>query len=105
MIGNIKNEIWLFQTQIHTSGQAYGPGNYFSEFPDISIPYGQRGPGGIGLMLFRVLPGKEYEKSNSGDIPAGFNTKKVRGDPKGLGEMLVIKDPKQFLPYIVYNLS
>ena len=76
----------------------YGPGNYFSEFPDVSIPYGQ-------LMLFRVLPGKEYENENSGDIPNGINTKKVKGDPKGFGEMLVIKDPNQFLPYAVYNHS
>ena len=53
--------------QTHAKGQAYGPGNYFSEFPDVSIPYGR---GTNGLILFRILPGKEYEGSTN-DIPAG----------------------------------
>jgi hypothetical protein len=52
--------------QTHARGQAYGPGNYFSEFPDVSLPYGQ----GTGLILFRVLPGKEYEGAIK-DIPPG----------------------------------
>jgi hypothetical protein len=85
--------------QTRKKGQAYGPGNYFSEFPDVSLPYGQ----GQGLILFRVLPGKEYEGATSGDVPPGFHTKKVRGNQEGFGEMLVIKDKRQFLPYAVYE--
>ena len=33
---------------------AHGHGYYFSEFPDISLGYGQ------GLLMFKVLPGNEY---------------------------------------------
>ena len=78
--------------------QAYGPGNYFSEFPDISLGYGQ------GLILFRVLPGVEYSGSSL-DIPAGSNSKKVNGDPEGFGAMLIIKDSAQFLPFAHYELE
>ena len=78
--------------------QAYGPGNYFSEFPDISLGYGQ------GLILFRVLPGVEYSGSIL-DIPSGSNSKKVNGDAEGFGDMLIIKDSAQFLPFAHYELE
>ena len=94
----------MFQAHPNINGQAYGPGNYFSEFPDVSIPYGQRGSGGIGLILFRILPGKEYE-GETRDIPPGFNTKKVQGDARGFGHMLIIKDSDQLLPYAVYKFG
>jgi hypothetical protein len=56
-----------------------------------------------GLILFRILPGREYEGSTA-DIPAGYNTKKVGGNTQGFGQMLIIKDSAQFLPYAIYEL-
>lgn len=50
--------------QVHAMGQSHGPGNYFSEIPDVSMSYGS------GLILFRVLPGKEYQGSIL-NIPSG----------------------------------
>ena len=87
-----------YQNVARAHGQAHGPGNYFSKFPDVSLGYGQ------GLILFRVLPWKEYEGSER-DIPAGFNTKKVSGDNQGFGVMLIIKDSNQFLPIAHYELE
>jgi hypothetical protein len=55
------------------------------------------------LILFRILPGREYEGSTH-DIPAGYNTKKVGGNTQGFGQMLIIKDSAQFLPYAIYEL-
>jgi len=39
-----------FQQYRRAHGLAHGPGNYFSEFPQVSFRYGQ------ALILFRVLP-------------------------------------------------
>ena len=50
--------------QVHAKGQKHGPGNYFSEIPNISMAYGS------GLILFRVLPGREYQGGDL-DIPSG----------------------------------
>jgi hypothetical protein len=77
-------------------GLAHGPGNYFSEFPQISFKYGQ------ALILFRVLRGHEYEGSTL-DIPLNFHSKKVGGNTEGFGKMLIIKDSDQFVPYVVYE--
>ena len=87
-----------YQTSDLAHGRVYGPGNYFSEFPDTSLRFGQ------GLILFRVLPGKEYEGPIH-DIPQSYNTKKVQGDNNGFSQMLIIKDSNQFLPYAVYELG
>jgi hypothetical protein len=78
-------------------GRAHGHGCYFSEFPDVSQGYGD------GLLLFRVLPGNEY--SGVSDIPKGFQSKKVNGDTKGFGQMLIIADSAQFVPYFVYHFN
>ena len=90
-----------FLFQRHANKQNFGPGNYFSEFPDVCIPYGR---GTNGLILFRILPGFEYEGPVN-DIPSDFNTKKIRGNNDGFGEILVIQEPNQFLPYAVYELE
>ena len=79
-------------------GKAHGPGNYFSEFPDFSLGYG------AGLILFRILPGREYVGSVL-DVPPGYETKKVGGNTQGFGQMLIIKDSAQFLPYAIYELE
>ena len=78
---------------------AYGKGTYFSEFPDTSLGYGDC------LILFRTLPGKEHCDSSSGEIPANCQSKKVGGNAEGFGDMLIIKDSSQFVPYAVYHLK
>jgi hypothetical protein len=77
--------------------QAHGPGNYFSEFPDTSMGYGD------SLILFRVLPGKEF--CGSSVKPPDFNSKKVGGNAEGFGDMLIIEDSSQFVPFAVYHLK
>ena len=49
--------------------QAHGPGNYFSEFPDVSLGYGP------GLIFCQLLSGKEYIGPNH-SWP-GFNSKVI----------------------------
>ena len=38
----------------YAKAQAYGRGNYFSEYPEVSLGYGQ------GLIFCELLTGKEY---------------------------------------------
>lgn len=86
--------------------QVYGSGNYFSEFPSVSLKYGK------GLLLCRILPGKEYVNSTLYvDIPQGYNSKKVRPqqDNSGAslanlsGEMVIIENSDQILPFFVIH--
>ena len=91
---------------IHAKRQVYGKGNYFSEFPSISLQYGK------GLLLCRILPGNEYVDSTPHkDIPEGYNSKKVRPhqDSSGAsaanlsGEMIIIENSDQILPFFVIH--
>ncbi|XP_046848079.1 uncharacterized protein LOC124441657 [Xenia sp. Carnegie-2017] len=81
--------------------QAYGKENYFSEYPRISLGYGK------GLLLCRVLPGKEFVDATGIDIPVGYNSKKVLSNQTGTakanasGEMIIIKDSNNMLPFFV----
>jgi|FrelakmetLWP11LW_1041352.scaffolds.fasta_scaffold663103_1 hypothetical protein len=59
---------------------------------------------GDGLVLFRVLPGKEYEGTDRVK-PPDCHSKKVGGNPEGFGDMLVVEDSRQFVPYAVYHLK
>ena len=86
--------------------QAYGKGNYFSEFPAVSLGYGD------GLLLCRILPGKEYVNSTNCDIPPSYNSKKVlRSQPTGdsaaaanaSGDMIIIENSDQILPFFVIH--
>ena len=86
--------------------QAYGKGNYFSEFPAVSLGYGD------GLLLCRILPGKEYVNSTNCDIPPGYNSKKVlQSQPTGdsaaaanaSGDMIIIENSDQILPFFVIH--
>ncbi len=79
------------------SGQAYGPGHYFSEFPDVSLGYGN------GLILFRTLPGKERIHGST-DLPYN-STKVVRTPQSEFGKMLIIEDNRQFVPFFVFHLK
>ena len=80
-------------------GLAYGWGCYFSEFPDFSLNYGD------GLILFRLLPGKEYlnETNDSDWIAKGYNSKKVRATADRYAEQIIIQDSGQFLPFCIYH--
>ena len=75
----------------------FSTGNYFSEFPDTSIGYGD------GLILFRVLPGLEW--TGPGDKPPSYDSRKIGGNLEGFGDMLVIEDSSQFVPYAVYHFK
>jgi hypothetical protein len=77
-------------------GRVHGDGCYFSEFPDFSLRYGQ------GLILFEVLPGKEYLGLEL-RVPHGFNCKKVDANAEGRGQQLIITDTDQFIPRYVYH--
>ena len=86
--------------------QAYGKGNYFSEFPAVSLGYGQ------GLLLCRILPGKEYVNSTRCDIPQGYNCKKVlrsqlvrdaASAANASGDMIIIENSDQILPFFVIH--
>ena len=74
---------------------AYGRGIYFSEFPDVSLGYGQQ------LLLCKVLPGKERQP---GSDPQDMESIIVRADEGGRGEMVVIGNVDQILPCYVINL-
>ncbi|XP_046849228.1 NFX1-type zinc finger-containing protein 1-like [Xenia sp. Carnegie-2017] len=82
--------------------QLYGEGNYFSEFPEVSIGYGD------GLLLCRILPGKEFVDSSSANVPSGFNSKKVllgKLNPatRACGKIIIIENSDQILPFFVVH--
>ena len=90
--------------------QAYGKGNYFSEFPSVSLSYGD------GLLLCRILPGKEFVDASGSNIPTGYNSKKVllKVQPASAtaataaaanvsGEMIIIENSDQILPFFVIH--
>ena len=100
----------ILQTNLQLSfaqRQAYGRGNYFSEFPAVSLGYGDG-----GLLLCRILPGKEFVDSSRRDIPQGYNSKQVlRMAPTGAtanasgesGEIITIENSDQILPFFVIH--
>ena len=99
-VGSILN-VNLNPNRSPKHGLRYGRGCYFSEFPDFSLEYGE------GLILFRVLPGKEFEDETKDDTWAqkGFHCKKVRANTDRYAEQIIIQDPSQFLPYCVYHFK
>jgi hypothetical protein len=66
---------------------------------------------GSGLLLCRILPGKEFVNSTSCNIPAGYNSKKVLlNNQPGIaaaanasGEMIIIEKSDQILPFFVIH--
>ena len=102
-ISNVEN---ILKTNLdpHRSpkhGLCYGKGCYFSEFPDFSRSYGN------GLILFRVLPGKEFEDETTDEtwVKKGYHSKKVRANKERYAEQIIIQDQSQFLPYCVYHFK
>ena len=91
---------------VHAKRQVYGRGNYFSEFPSVSLRYGK------GLLLCRILPGNEFVDSTPNiNIPEGYNSKKVRPQQDNpvasvsnlSGEMIIIENSDQILPFFVIH--
>jgi len=81
---------------------AYGAGIYFSEFPEVSIGYGNTGR----LLLCRVLPGKSYDCKSQmlgQSLQAGYDSHRHMADAEGRGKELVIFDVDQILPCYVIN--
>ena len=81
----------------------YGAGIYFSEFPDVSLGYGQ------SLLLCRVLPGKSYNVGNKrmdgASLEPGYDSHIVNADSQGRGKELVIFNQNQILPCYVINFK
>jgi len=82
----------------------YGRGFYFSEFPDVSLGYGQH------LLLCRLLPGRTrdlgvHERMDGKELTRGYDSHRVCRDGGGYGQELVIADPDQILPCYVLHIS
>ena len=77
--------------------QAHGPGNYFSEYPNISLGYG------AGLIFCSILPGQEW-RGGAMTWP-GYHSKVVAPDTAaGYSQMVIIQDKDQILPLCVMHL-
>jgi len=80
----------------------YGAGIYFSEFPEVSIAYGNTGK----LLLCKVLPGKSYDcpcRMLGQALQQGYDSHRVSADSQGRGQELVIFNVDQILPCYVIN--
>ena len=80
-----------------------GEGMYFSQYPAVSLMYGN------GLILFKVLLGncelftpKPLEKQP--EIPEIFDSREVRASD-GSSVIHVVKKPSQVLPYCVVQFN
>ena len=87
-------------------GLVYGRGIYCSEFPDVSLRYGQ------GLLLCRVLPGRIQERNFTRRLSRGFDSYKVdatlgvdASSVSAASQIHVIADPDQILPYCVIHFA
>ena len=82
----------------------YGAGIYFSEFPEVSIEYGETGK----LLLCKVLPGKSYDCTSmmlGKNLETGYDSHRVEADKEGRGTELVIFNADQILPCYVINFT
>ena len=81
----------------------FGKGIYFSQYPAVSLMYGN------GLILFKVLLGNcelftPKPLSEQGEIPEIFDSREVRA-ADGSSVIHVVKNPSQVLPYCVVQLK
>lgn len=99
----VEDNFDLSKLATNTGNQgAYGAGIYFSEFPEVSIGYGNTGK----LLLCKVLPGKSYDCPTTmlgQALQSGYDSHRVRADTEGRGHELVIFDIDQILPCYVIN--
>ena len=80
-----------------------GEGMYFSQYPAVSLMYGN------GLILFKVLLGNcelftPKPLSEQPEIPQMFDSREVRA-ADGSSVIHVVKKPSQVLPYCVVKLK
>ena len=81
----------------------FGKGIYFSQYPAVSLIYGN------GLILFKVLVGNcelftPKPLSEQPEIPEMFDSREVRA-VDGSSVINVVKEPSQVLPYCVVQLK
>ena len=82
---------------------AFGKGIYLSQYPAVSLMYGN------GLILFKVLLGNcelftPKPLSEQGEIPEIFDSREVKA-ADGSSVIHVVKKPSQVLPYCVVQLK
>ena len=85
-----RNNLDYTKHQQHFDG-GLGDGNYFHEYP--------RSGFGDVMILFEILPGREYESGVKDPIPNGYQSK---NDP---GYCRMITDSAQFFPRYVIHLK
>ena len=83
--------------------KVFGEGIYFSQYPAVSLMYGN------GLILFKVLLGNcelftPKPLSEQGEIPEIFDSREVKATD-GSSVIHVVKKPSQVLPYCVVQLK
>ena len=83
--------------------KVFGEGIYFSQFPAVSLMYGN------GLILFKVLLGNcelftPKALSKQPEIPEIFDSREVRASD-GSSVIHVVKKPSQVLPYCVVQFN
>ena len=81
----------------------FGEGIYFSQYPAVSLMYGN------GLILFKVLLGNcelftPKPLSKQPEIPEIFDSREVRASD-GSSVIHVVKKPSQVLPYCVVKFN
>ena len=81
----------------------FGEGIYFSQYPAVSLMYGN------GLILFKVLLGNcelftPKRLSKQPQIPEIFDSREVRASD-GSSVIHVVKNPMQVLPYCVVQFK
>ena len=83
----------------NTSGYTFGRGIYLSEYPELEIGYSDS-----GLLLCKVLPGKEYLDKSYRLIPKDYNSKRVPASA-GTEEILIVENSSQILPCYFIHLN
>ena len=80
----------------------YGTGFHFCEFPEASINY-------IGtskrLILCYVLLGSFVKDTQINEIPDEYDSRSLRRDREGRGEIVIVKSSEQVLPMYILNLQ
>ena len=96
VIGTILQENFNISKAVR---QAYGRGNYFSEFPEKALTYSDDQK---KLILCEILPGFSYSRPNL-TWPA-HHSKLVKPGREGYSKMVIIEDHHQILPVAVIHL-
>ena len=89
--------------QVNKKKKVLGEGIYFSQYPAVSLMYGN------GLILFKVLLGNcelftPKPLAKQPEIPEIFDSREVRASD-GSSVIHVVKKPSQVLPYCVVQFN